>query len=48
MNTARRGLCDRSAVVALDGGELEIAWRPDGHVVMTGPVATSFTGELAL
>jgi diaminopimelate epimerase len=48
VNAARRDLCERHAVVVLDGGELEIAWRPDGHVVMTGPVATSFTGELAL
>jgi diaminopimelate epimerase len=30
----------------LDGGELTIVWRDDGRVMMTGPVATSFTGEL--
>jgi diaminopimelate epimerase len=48
VNAARRGLADRRAVVVLDGGELEIEWRADGHVVMTGPVATSFTGEFAL
>ena len=48
VNTARRGLCDRRATVVLDGGELEMEWRADGHVTMTGPVATSFTGELAL
>jgi diaminopimelate epimerase len=45
---ARRGLADREATVALDGGELDIAWLKDGHVLMTGPVAISFTGELAL
>jgi len=44
---ARRGLTGRRALVRLDGGELDIEWRADGHVVMTGPVATSFTGELA-
>ena len=44
---ARRGLTGRRARVLLDGGELDIEWRADGHVVMTGPVATSFTGELA-
>jgi diaminopimelate epimerase len=44
---ARRGLTGRRVVVRLDGGELDIEWRADGHVVMTGPVATSFTGELA-
>ncbi|MEE8534700.1 MAG: diaminopimelate epimerase [Kiloniellales bacterium] len=42
----RRGLTGRDVEVALDGGPLEIAWRDDGHVVMTGPVATSFTGRL--
>jgi diaminopimelate epimerase len=42
----RRGLTDRKAVLALDGGELAIEWRGDGHVIMTGPVATSFTGEI--
>ncbi len=45
---ARRGLTGRAATVALDGGELEIEWLMDGHVLMTGPVATSFTGELSL
>jgi len=43
---ARRGLTDRKAEVVLDGGPLEIAWTADGHVHMTGPVATSFTGVL--
>ncbi|MFM2044477.1 MAG: diaminopimelate epimerase [Pseudomonadota bacterium] len=44
---ARRGLTGRAATVRLDGGDLHIAWRDDGHVLMTGPVATSFTGELS-
>jgi diaminopimelate epimerase len=43
----RRGLTGRRVTVRLDGGELEIEWLADGHVLMTGPVATSFTGELA-
>ena len=43
---ARRGLTGRRVAVALDGGVLEIDWRADGHVVMTGPVATAFTGEV--
>jgi diaminopimelate epimerase len=29
-----------------DGGTLAMEWREDGHVLMTGPVATSFTGTL--
>ena len=42
----RRGLTGRSAEVVLDGGSLRIDWREDGHVIMTGPVAVSFTGRL--
>ncbi len=44
---ARRGLTGRRVSVVLDGGELVIDWLRDGHVQMTGPVATSFVGELA-
>ncbi|MFD2233969.1 diaminopimelate epimerase [Phaeospirillum tilakii] len=44
---ARRGLTPRRAELILDGGSLEIAWGEDGHVLMTGPVATSFTGAAA-
>jgi diaminopimelate epimerase len=42
---ARRGLAGRRAEVVLDGGSLDIEWRPDGPVIMTGPVATSFSGS---
>ena len=42
----RRELTGRGAEVILDGGALAIQWRDDNHVVMTGPVATSFTGVL--
>lgn len=46
---ARRGVIrGRSAAVVLDGGVLDIVWRDDGHVEMTGPVATSFSGTLDL
>ena len=43
---ARRGLTGRKAQVVLDGGTLAIEWAEDGHVLMTGPAAVSFTGEL--
>jgi diaminopimelate epimerase len=43
----RRGLADPQAVVALDGGDLEIAWRVDGHVHMTGDVEVEFEGRLS-
>lgn len=43
----RLGLTGRRVAVELDGGSLTIEWREqDGHVLMTGPVATSFTGTL--
>jgi diaminopimelate epimerase len=41
----RRGLTERSADVELDGGTLDIAWREDGHVIMTGPATLSFEGS---
>jgi len=43
---ARRGLTGRRVTVVADGGLLEIEWRTDGHVLMTGPAAVSFTGTL--
>ena len=42
----RRRLTGRRSEVVLDGGALVIEWREDGHVMMTGPVATSFAGRL--
>jgi len=48
VNAHRRGLTGRRATMLLDGGELEIAWRDDGHVLMTGPVTTAFTGTIEL
>ena len=43
---ARRGLSPRKAEIILDGGTLTIEWLPDDHVLMTGPVAVSFSGTL--
>jgi diaminopimelate epimerase len=45
VSAARRGLAGRRATVILDGGSLEIAWRSDNHVTMTGPAALSFEGS---
>jgi diaminopimelate epimerase len=43
----RRGLAGRRVTVTLDGGDLKIDWREDdGHVLMSGPVAVEFTGNL--
>jgi len=46
VNAHRRGLAARRAVVVLDGGELLITWRDDGHVLMRGPAVTAFAGTL--
>jgi diaminopimelate epimerase len=48
VNAARRGLTGRHATVVVDGGELDIEWRDDGHVRMTGPVAIAFNGSIDL
>ncbi|MDH5556557.1 MAG: diaminopimelate epimerase [Alphaproteobacteria bacterium] len=42
----RRGLTDRKVELIMDGGSLTAEWREDGHVLLTGAVATSFTGFL--
>jgi diaminopimelate epimerase len=43
---ARRDLADRAATLVLDGGELFVDWRDDDHVLMTGPAAVDYVGEL--
>lgn len=44
----RKGMTDRVVQIHLDGGTLQIEWREDdGHMLMTGPAALSFTGTLA-
>ncbi|MBC7636216.1 MAG: diaminopimelate epimerase [Acetobacteraceae bacterium] len=48
VNAARRGLTGRRASIIADGGVLDMEWRDDGHVLMTGPVATSFVGQIDL
>jgi diaminopimelate epimerase len=48
VNAHRRGLTGRRATLLLDGGELDIEWRDDGHVLMTGPVVTAYTGTVEL
>lgn len=43
---AATGRSARSATVELAGGELQITWRADGHVLMRGPASLSFRGTL--
>jgi diaminopimelate epimerase len=45
----RRGLAGRKVEVVLDGGSLFIEWREDdGHVIMTGPTALVYRGQVDL
>ncbi|MGH7066976.1 MAG: diaminopimelate epimerase [Acetobacteraceae bacterium] len=53
VNASRRNLIGREATVVMDGGILDIAWRAGvgdeaGHVLMTGPTAIAFRGEVEL
>ncbi|MHA6287736.1 diaminopimelate epimerase [Maricaulis sp. CAU 1757] len=42
----RRGLVGRQASIQADGGELEVEWRIDDQVILTGPVEDE--GEIVL
>ncbi|RZK89801.1 MAG: diaminopimelate epimerase, partial [Methylobacterium sp.] len=46
VNAHRRGLVDCHVAIEMDGGTLEIDLTEAGRVLMTGPVATSFQGEI--
>ena len=35
----------KGAPIRLPGGALDIRWAEDGHLYMTGPAETVFTGE---
>jgi diaminopimelate epimerase len=44
-----RGVLDREVVVTTRGGDLGISWAGEGKpVMMTGPAATVFEGEMEL
>src|SRR6185503_253683 len=43
---ARTGRAERRCTVVLPGGELEIEWRADDHVVMTGDAVEVFRGRI--
>lgn len=45
---ATNGLMGRKSRIVMDGGTLEIEWRDDNHVYMTGPAAFAFEGEISL
>lgn len=41
----RRGLSERRVELIMDGGSLTAEWAESGDVLLTGPVATSFSGS---
>jgi diaminopimelate epimerase len=43
---ARNGLTGRKVVATLPGGDLEIDWRADDRIFMTGPVEVEHDGVL--
>ncbi len=47
VSASRKRLTGRTVIVTLPGGPLVIAWREtDDHILMTGPVAFEYDGEL--
>ncbi len=46
VSARRKGYTGSKATVSQPGGDLEIEWREDGRVFMTGPVELEFTGYL--
>lgn len=45
---ALRGLCDRSARVTMPGGSVDVEWREDNQVILTGPAVLVYEGEWPL
>lgn len=45
---ALTGRAPRKVILQILGGELEIEWASNNHVIMTGPAATVYTGSLEL
>jgi len=45
VSAARTGRTGRRVKVNLPGGSLEIFWREDDHVIMTGPAEWEFSGR---
>lgn len=46
VNGARTRRTGRKATITLPGGDLVVEWRPDDHVVLTGPAEHEWAGHL--
>jgi diaminopimelate epimerase len=44
VSAARTGRTGRSVTVTVPGGDLQLEWRGDDHVIMTGPAEWEFSG----
>jgi diaminopimelate epimerase len=45
---ARRGFTDRRVTVTVPGGPLLIDWTPAGRILMTGPAADEYQGDVTV
>ncbi len=43
---ATLGLTERNITLHLLGGDLQVRWQADNHVILTGPAEYAFTGEV--
>ncbi|MEO6394642.1 MAG: diaminopimelate epimerase, partial [Devosia sp.] len=46
VNASRTKRTGRRATLTVPGGDLIVEWRPDNHVVLTGPAEFEFSGAL--
>jgi diaminopimelate epimerase len=46
VNAVRKGFTDRNARITVPGGEMNVLWRDDNHVIMTGPAEFEYSGLL--
>ena len=44
----KNGKLDREVMVRLPGGNLDIEWQKDGHVILRGPAETVYEGEIKI
>ena len=43
---AQIGRCGRKSSIVMDGGQLDVEWRSDNHVLLSGPAEFVFEGEI--
>ena len=48
VNAHRRGLVGRDCSIEMPGGALDVSWREDGHVLLSGPTSVAFVGSIRL